>query len=392
MGSRSEQTTMHPNFKISKSRISSSFSMTPSTSPNNSLFPPLCTPPLASIATPLQRIEDVHGQVDGWLEAMRASSPRYVFRMEEDKDRFSFEEVAKARYEEWVVEHPSALQMFEAIIKHARGKQIAVFLDYDGTLSPIVEDPDCAYMSEEMRDTVRKVSANFPTAIITGRRRDKVYEFVHLPELYYAGSHGMDIMGPAEGCNGFRADGLQTKDSKGNDVVLFQPASKYLPLMDEVCNLLKDRTKMYCGARVDHNKYCATLHFRCVKEEDWLALAEEVQAILKEYPELTLTQGRKVLELRPAIEWHKGKALEFLLKSLGLGSSSEVFPVYIGDDRTDEDAFQVLKEKGFSCSILVSKVSKDTCASYSLQDPSQVMEFLQRLVHWKGKNLREGHL
>eukprot|EP00250_Pteridium_aquilinum_P035371 c9264_g1_i1 orf=515-1564(-) len=342
------------------------------------------TSPKRSVGMPLQKIENGNGQVDRWLDAMRSSSPpRYIHGLKEDKNQISFEELTKAQYEEWVVKHPSALYMFERIIKNAKGKQVAVFLDYDGTLSPIVEDPDCAYMSEEMRITVKEVAAKFPTAIITGRRRDKVYEFVHLAELYYAGSHGMDIMGPAEGCNGHKADGLQIKDSKGNDVVLFQPASEYLPLMDEVCALLKERTKKYHGARVDHNKYCATLHFRCVKEENWLALAEEVQAILKEYPELTLTQGRKVLELRPGIEWHKGKALEFLLEALGLDSLSKVFPIYIGDDRTDEDAFKVLKEKGSSCSILVSKVSKDTSAAYSLQDPSQVMEFLQRLVHWK---------
>lgn len=361
--------------------------MTPGTSPKVSFLASNGTPPLASVAMPRQKKEDEHGQVKGWLEAMRSSSPPRYFRgIEDEKRQISIEELAKAQYEKWVVKHSSALQMFEPIMKQARGKQVAVFLDYDGTLSPIVEDPDCAYMSEEMRTTVKEVAANFPTAIITGRRRDKVYEFVHLPELYYAGSHGMDIMGPAEGCNGYKADGLQTKDSKGNDVVLFQPASEYLSLMDEVCSLLKERSKKYHGARVDHNKYCATLHFRCVNEQDWLALAEEVHAILKEYPELTLTQGRKVLELRPAIEWHKGKALEFLIEALGLGNSSKVFPIYIGDDRTDEDAFQVLKERGCSCSILVSKVSKATSAAYSLQDPSQVMEFLQQLVHWKVGN------
>ncbi|MCO5564756.1 hypothetical protein L7F22_018424 [Adiantum nelumboides] len=360
--------------------------MTPGTSPKTPFFSTNGTP-LASVAMPMQKKEHDHGQVKGWLEAMRSSSPpRYFREAEEDGRQVSGEQLAKAHYEEWVVKHASALHMFEPIMKQARGKQIAVFLDYDGTLSPIVEDPDCAYMSDEMRTTVKEVAANFPTAIITGRRRDKVYEFVHLAELYYAGSHGMDIMGPAEGCNGFKADGLQAKDSKGNDVVLFQPASEYLSLMDEVCSLLKERSKKYRGARVDHNKYCATLHFRCVKEEDWLALAEEVQAILKEYPELTLTQGRKVLELRPAIEWHKGKALEFLIEALGLGNPSKVFPIYIGDDRTDEDAFQVLREKGSSCSILVSKVSKDTCATYSLQDPSQVMQFLQQLKNWKARS------
>lgn len=64
-------------------------------------------------------------------------------------------------------------------------------------------------------------------------------------------------------------------------------------------------------------------------------------SILSEYPKLRLTQGRKVLEIRPTIKWDKGKALEFLLESLGFANSNDVLPIYIGDDRTDEDAFKV---------------------------------------------------
>lgn len=47
------------------------------------------------------------------------------------------------------------------------------------------------------------------------------------------------------------------------------------------------------------------------------------------------------MEIRPSIEWNKGHALEYFLDSLGLGSSTNILPVYIGDDRTDEDAFKV---------------------------------------------------
>jgi trehalose 6-phosphate phosphatase len=80
--------------------------------------------------------------------------------------------------------------------------------------------------------------------------------------------------------------------------------------------------------------------------------------------------------------WDKGKALEFLLESLGFANSSDVLPVYIGDDRTDEDAFKVLRERGQGVGILVTKSAKETSASYSLQDPGEVMEFLLRLVEW----------
>ncbi|CAA2945375.1 probable trehalose-phosphate phosphatase J [Olea europaea subsp. europaea] len=225
----------------------------------------------------------------------------------------------------------------------------------------------------QMRDTVRKLAEYFPTAIVSGRCRDKVYNFVRLAELYYAGSHGMDIKGPSKG----------SKYKKGAQSVLCQPASEFLPMVDEVYRTLLDVTKSTPGAKVENNKFCCSVHFRCVDEKKWSELAQQVRTVLKEYPKLRLTQGRKVLEIRPTIKWDKGKALEFLLESLGYANCTDVFPVYIGDDRTDEDAFKVLRERGQGFGILVSKMPKDTNASYSLQEPSEVMAFLRRLVDWK---------
>lgn len=75
--------------------------------------------------------------------------------------------------------------------------------------------------------------------------------------------------------------------------------------------------------------------------QKWVELADEVKSVIKEYSQLRLTHGRKVLEIRPTIKWDKGNALEFLLESLGYADSNELLPIYIGDDTTDEDAFKV---------------------------------------------------
>ncbi|KAK4740864.1 hypothetical protein SAY87_024452 [Trapa incisa] len=144
--------------------------------------------------------------------------------------------------------------------------------------------------------------------------------------------------------------------------------------LGQVYKILLERVGSIPGAKVETNKYCLGVHFRCVDEKKWSALAEQVKSVLKGYPKLKLTLGRKVIEIRPAIKWDKGNAVEFLLKSLGYANSDDVLPVYIGDDRTDEDAFKVLRDRdrGQGIGIIVSKVPKETAAAYSLQEPSEV--------------------
>ncbi|AAF87852.1 Contains similarity to trehalose-6-phosphate phosphatase from Arabidopsis thaliana gb/AF007779. EST gb/AI995647 comes from this gene [Arabidopsis thaliana] len=299
------------------------------------------------------KITDISGKIETLVDSLRDMSPTRV------RSSFSDEHVSENDDERssWIALHPSALDMFEQIMRDAEGKQIIMFLDYDGTLSLITEDHDRAYITDEMREVVKEVATYFKTAIISGRSTDKVQSFVKLTGIHYAGSHGMDIKGPTN--------------------------------TDQVVNVLKEKTKSIPGATVEHNKFCLTVHFRRVDETGWAALAEQVRLVLIDYPKLRLTQGRKVLELRPSIKWDKGKALEFLLNSLGIAESKDVLPVYIGDDRTDEDAFKVLCERGQGFGIIVSKTIKETYASYSLQDPSQVKEFLERLVKWKKQTLGE---
>lgn len=327
-------------------------------------------------------VDDVRS--NGWLDAMKASSPP---RKKLVKD-FILEvavDDSDAAYVSWMLKHPSALNSFEQIIEQAKNKKIAVFLDYDGVLSPIVDDPDCALMSDDMRVAVKNVADHFPTAIISGRSRDKVYDLVGLTDLYYAGSHGMDIMGPVNNSvSNDHPSCVKSTDQQGKEVNLFQPAREFLPVIDEVFRTLVENTKGIKGAKVENHKFCAAVHYRNVDEKNWPVVAQCVHDILKEYPRLRLTHGRKVLEIRPVIDWNKGKAVEFLLDSLGLSDSEDVLPIYIGDDKTDEDAFKVLREGNCGFGILVASTPKETSAVYSLKDPSEVMEFLKALGDdWK---------
>lgn len=327
------------------------------------------------------KVDDVWS--NGWLDAMKSSSPPRKKFIKDINFEVSADDIDLS-YCSWLIKYPSALKCFEKITKNAKNKKIAVFLDYDGTLSPIVDQPDRAIMSDAMRSAVRNVAKCFPTAIISGRSRDMVYKLVGLTELYYAGSHGMDIMGPLSHTE---SDGhpnyIRSTDQEGKELKLFQPAREFIPMIDEVFKTLVENTKDIKGAKVDNHKFCASVHYRNVEEKNWPTVAQCVHDILKDYPRLRLTHGRKVLEIRPVIDWNKGKAVEFLLESLGLGDRDDVLPIYIGDDQTDEDAFKVLREGNRGFGILVSSVPKESNAFYSVRDPSEVMKFLKALVRWK---------
>lgn len=319
---------------------------------------------------------------NGWLDAMKSSSPPRKKFLKDINDVPSGD--TDVPYYSWLVKYPSALKSFEQITAVAKNKKIAVFLDYDGTLTPIVDDPDRAIMSNAMRSAVRYVAKYFPTAIISGRSCDKVYELVGLTELYYAGSHGMDIMGPVRNsASGDHPNCIKSTDQQGKEVNLFQPASEFTSMIDEVFRTLVESSKDIKGAKVENHKFCASVHYRNVDEKSWPTIAQCVHDVLKDYPRLRLTHGRKVLEVRPEIDWNKGKAVEFLLESLGLSNSDNVLPIFIGDDRTDEDAFKVLRQGNLGYGILVSPVPKESNASYSLRDPSEVLEFLKSLGRWK---------
>lgn len=359
-----------------------------------------CSPPASAYSSAMYlaiprrkalpgKLDDAHD--NAWLDVMISSSPPPKKLNKDIGSEIPQEEIDPA-YCIWMLKFPSALTSFDQITSNAKGKRLALFLDYDGTLSPIVDNPELAFMSPAMRAAVRDVARYFPTAIISGRSRDKVYEFVGLTELFYAGSHGMDIMGPVRDSSFVdnHQNCVRFADKQGKEVNLFQPASEFLPMIEEVFRSLVEITKGINGAKVENNKFCVSVHYRLVDAKSWPEVARRVENILKSYPRLKLTNGRKVIEVRPGIDWNKGKAVEFLLESLALGNSDDVLPIYVGDDRTDEDAFKVLKESKGGIGILVSSKPKDTNALFSLRDPSEVMVFLKSLVKWRRNQQHEG--
>jgi trehalose-phosphatase len=125
---------------------------------------------------------------------------------------------------------------------------------------------------------------------------------------------------------------------------------------------------------VEPKRFAVAVHFRLAQEADLPRIERAVDAAVAAHPELRKTLGKKIFELRPALEWDKGKALLWLLEQLGRESVLPLFPFFIGDDLTDEDAFRAVKGRGLG--ILVADAPRVTAADYSLRDPEEVREFL----------------
>ncbi len=254
---------------------------------------------------------------------------------------------------------PSALEDFEGISRRAGERRIALFLDYDGTLTPIVETPDRAILRKDMREAVVELSRHCPVGIISGRDLQDVRDKVRIDSIVYAGSHGFDISGPK---------GLQAENTVGEE---------FLPVLDRAEKELSRRLGSLQGLLVERKKFSIAIHYRLVDPGKVEGIEKAVDEIAAGHPELRKAYGKKVFELQPRMDWHKGKALFSLLRTLKL-EAGDVLPFYIGDDVTDEDAFRALKGRGIG--IVVRDHPYETAAGYSLKNPDEVREFLLRLI------------
>ena len=225
---------------------------------------------------------------------------------------------------------PSALEHVQEIA--GGNDQLAVFLDYDGTLTPIVSHPEKALLSDSMRHTLQALVMQVPVAILSGRDLDDVRQRVNIGAIVYAGSHGFDIAGP----RGLRKE----------------MATEFLPRLDMVEKEIGEQLAGIPGARLERKRFSIAAHYRNVNESDFPKVERAVSEVAARHRELRKMDGKKVYELLPDIDWDKGKAVLWLLENLGL-ERAKVRPIYIGDDRTDEDAFRALEQRGVG--ILVSE-------------------------------------
>jgi trehalose-phosphatase len=260
---------------------------------------------------------------------------------------------------------PSALEEIGQVLFQLTTDRAAqppfLFFDYDGTLTPIVSDPDKARLPNGTREVLLRLAQQTHVGILTGRDLEEIRKQVAIESITYAGSYGFEYCGPG----GLR---WSHHDAEGA-----------LASLDQIESSLRQELKPIEGVRLERKRFSLAVHFLAVPAEAVKAVDPIVAHSVSLYPDLRVLPGKKVLELLPNLPWDKGNALRALQEQLR-SSGSKAQSCYLGDDLTDEPAFKVVAEQdGLGIRVGGDSEQRPTAAHFSLQDPDEVREFLEKL-------------
>ncbi|XP_050440309.1 uncharacterized protein LOC126845603 isoform X2 [Adelges cooleyi] len=268
-----------------------------------------------------------------------------------------------------------SLQDFDAYLSEYIGNStnLALLLDYDGTLTPIVSHPDLATLPVETKNVLQTLAKmpNVYIAIISGRGLDDVKNKVGIDGLTYAGNSGLEILFP-----------------NGTNYVHPLP-NEYREKVTELLKCLQDRVCKH-GAWVENKGTILTFHYRKVPEDLRAKLVSEAQRFI-EVAGLKVMEAHCALEAKPYVDWNKGKAaLHILDKAFGRDwRKKHIRIIFVGDDVVDEDAMKALKGTAVTFRVDASNIV-ETSAEHRLPDIDSVLNMLKWVArHCDKRELRE---
>lgn len=243
---------------------------------------------------------------------------------------------------------------------------LAVFLDFDGTLAEIAPSPDEAslpYSTKEILKAFVKLKG-VKVAIISGRALSEIKRKVPVRGLSFVGSHGFE----------FSVRGLNPRPVEG----------KYLQALREVKEELKRELRDLPGILMEEKPFSLAIHYRkaspVVEDKVKRAVVDICDPAVNE-DKLIVISGKKVVEIMPSQAMNKGRAVRRLLR---LWCKGKCVPVYIGDDRTDESAFEAVRDAGLT--IKVGLAGERSKAEYYLGSVDDVRNLLRMILYFRGSN------
>jgi len=241
---------------------------------------------------------------------------------------------------------------------------VCIFLDFDGTLTPIVSSPEKAILGEKAKDILKKLANHqrCQVVIVSGRPLSNIKKLIGIKNIIYAGSHG------------FEFGNLQ----KNFEIPI---SNKYTTLLRSLKKKIVKNFANIPGVLIEEKKLSLSLHYRLVSKEDVRVVMNmfyDITDIHKKQGELTIMEGTKTLEILPPLSWNKGNIVSLSLAlSCTILKNNKIIPIYIGDDVTDENAFLALKNIGITACV---GNKGTTQADYCLKDHTEVQRFLATLL------------
>jgi len=239
-----------------------------------------------------------------------------------------------------------------------------LFLDFDGTLSPIAPRPGLAELPDPTRDALNELAtlAGVAISIVSGRSLQDITSRVGIPGLIYAGNHGLEIEGR----------GLSFEHATARDL---------FPAVRGVSDSLAAALRALEGVEIESKGLTTSVHYRQASRPIQVALEQLIRAFVPpDDPSIEVRAGKMVYEIRPRVDWDKGNAVVWVREQLG---QEAALPFVVGDDMTDEDAFTAFDD---AITICVDP-RRTTAALYRLLGPDDVRAFLQYLARaWKSRH------
>jgi trehalose-phosphatase len=241
-------------------------------------------------------------------------------------------------------------------------KRLFIFLDYDGTLTPIVKTPQEAVLSSNIKKVISSLAKkrNIFIGIISGRSLKDVKQRVNIKNIFYAGNHGLEIC------------------FKGKIILTNKNLKNYLKILRSIKRDLKNNLKRIEGVIFEDKRLIYGIHYRLVSSSQLDKFKKIFKETISPYLKkgrIKIGRGKKIFEIRPDISFGKDDAIRFFQNLLK--KKKEEPTIYIGDDLTDEDVFVFLDKKR-DLGIRVGK-SKKSNANFYLKNVKEVEKFLTYL-------------
>jgi trehalose 6-phosphate synthase/phosphatase len=251
-------------------------------------------------------------------------------------------------------------EIADRVVPRAR---LAVVLDFDGTLAPIVTTPERAVLPDRVRTALHRLArlGHVTLAVVSGRALEDIRSRVGIEDLIYAGNHGLEIASPRWQWSHPDADRMR-------------------PNVADAARRLRTRLEAVPGTIVEDKGLTVSVHYRQTPHP----LVDTVRVSVYEEAErrgLVVKAGKRVFEVGPPVRWDKGAAVRWILdRECGPQWPSRAAVIYAGDDRTDEDAFLALPEPAIT--IKVGPGTQPTAAAFAVRDVAEMVQFLWALVDW----------